>query len=171
MAEIPDFMTKVDENTPPEVVFAMLLAAQRAHLSSLENQVLLEDENALLKQKMYGKSSEKRNLKKNASLSHTMPMLQIFDEAMISTDDTSVDTENEELTSEPLSENTDLGSAVSNAFLSDPIDKNTQASKRGRKRLPNHFIRENVIHDLSDAEISVPAVVSFLRLVRKSLNN
>jgi transposase len=151
MAEIPHFMTKVDENTPPEVVFAMLLAAQRAHLSSLEKQVLLEDENALLKKKMYGKSSEKWNLKKNASSSHTMPMLQIFDETVISTEEATADIENEEVTSEPILENADLDSAVLEA-LSESIDNKASTAKRGRKRLPNHFIRENVIHDLSDAE-------------------
>lgn len=74
MIDVPHFMTKVDENTPPEVVRLMLIAAQRATLEGLEREALLADEkaflaqektvlaqeNALLKQKLFGHSSEKK---------------------------------------------------------------------------------------------------------------
>jgi len=151
MIKIDLSLFEFDENTTPEMYQAKLVSAHRAMLSVLEKNVLLEGEKALLLQKLYGKSSEKK--KRTGKLLETLdPLQQVFDEAVVNADDTSADTENEELTSEPISENADLDSAVSNAFLSEPIDKNTPASKRGRKRLPNHFIRENVIHDLSDAE-------------------
>lgn len=75
-----DFMAYVDETTPPERVFKMLLAAQRDKLKSLEEHVrlsntfaLLSNENALLKIKLFGRSSEKIKKQK--------PDLHVFDEA------------------------------------------------------------------------------------------
>ena len=53
MNDIPHFMTEIDPKTTSfDVMFAMLLAAQRANLASLEREVLLENEVALLKQKL-----------------------------------------------------------------------------------------------------------------------
>jgi hypothetical protein len=47
-----DFMAHVDENTPPETVFKMLLAAQRDKLKTNEEKNILADEVALLRKKV-----------------------------------------------------------------------------------------------------------------------
>lgn len=68
--------------TPAKMLFAELMVAHRANLAALEREVLLADENALLKQKLFGRSSEKRKPKEKAS-PPIAPMDQVFDEAML----------------------------------------------------------------------------------------
>lgn len=139
MNDVPHFMTKVDENTPPKVVFAMLIAAQRDKLGSLEKQALLEDENALLKRTLFGRSSEKRTSKKEHP---PAPMQQVFDEASVDGDD---------LPDKFSEENVALTNAVADTAPA-PTVNNTPCDrpKRGRKPLPAHLPREDVIHDLPD---------------------
>lgn len=133
MIDVPHFMSKIDENTPPEVVRLMLLAAQRAMLASYEKEVLLENENALLKQKLFGISSEKRHLKKdNASAQD--PMSQVFDEAV---------------PDEIVDENGVFDEATA-SVRSKAYSHEEKKPKKGRKPLPSHFPREQVIHDLPE---------------------
>lgn len=145
MIEVPHFMTKVDENTPLEVVRAMLLAAQRAMLASLEKEVLLENENALLKQKLFGKSSEKRRSPKEPSPA-LMP--QVFDEAedgastIDETGDGDINTANGVFD--------DTTASIRQCASLQEDESLTQKPKKGRQPLPDHFPRENVIHDLPD---------------------
>jgi hypothetical protein len=54
------------EKTPAKMLFAELMVAHRANLASLERAVRAEDENAHLKQKLFGRSSEKRKPKEKA---------------------------------------------------------------------------------------------------------
>jgi len=149
MNDIPHFMTEIDPKTTSfDVMFAMLLAAQRANLASLERAVRAEDdnahlndernrladENALLKQKLFGCSSEKRTPKEKAPPAAPAPMDQVFDEATL--DD----------------EHNVLDQAVT--AVNSPEAKSTELpkSKRRRKPLPAHLPRENVIHDVADHE-------------------
>jgi hypothetical protein len=149
MIDIPHFMTKVDESTPPKIVFAMLIAAQRDKLGSLEKQALLEDEKALwesertlLLQKLYGTSSEKKSTKKAAK---GEPLQQVFDEAVVNDDD---------ISDAFIEENAALTNAVTDTTQARRADDTTSTDrpKRGRKPLPPHLPREDVIHDLPDSE-------------------
>ena len=151
MIDIPHFMTKVDENTPPKIVFAMLIAAQRDKLGSLEKQALLEDEKALweseralLLQKLYGTSSEKKK-KSGEKVDVIKPMPQVFDEAAV--DDNAIDDELKE-------ESVALDNAVASNSSAHTSNNNTlkDRPKRGRKSFPVEFARENIIHDLADAD-------------------
>jgi hypothetical protein len=63
----------VDETTPPELVLKILHAARRGYLHKIEQYAILSNENALLKIKLFGRSSEK--IKKQ------LPDPQVFDEA------------------------------------------------------------------------------------------
>lgn len=67
-----DFMAYVDETTPPELVLKMLHAARRGYLDSIERYAVMSNENALLKIKLFGRSSEK---------GQRQPDPQVFDEA------------------------------------------------------------------------------------------
>ncbi len=159
MKDIPHFMTKIDpKTTSVEVMFGMIIAAQRAMLEALEKEVLLEnekallceekallcEENALLKQKLFGRSSKKRNPKKDVD---PAPMEQVFDEATVM--DASVEASNdfEQATAPHV-----MDAASANTSTSD--DGNTQKTspKRGRKPLPAHLPREDVIHDIPAEE-------------------
>ena len=108
-------MTEIDPKTTSfDVMFAMLLAAQRANLASLEREVLLENEVALLKQKLFGRSSEKRTPKEKAP--PAAPMEQVFDEATL--DD----------------EHQALDQAVT--AVNSPEAKSTELPKNKRRRKP-----------------------------------
>lgn len=130
-------MAYVDETTPPERVFKMLLAAQRDKLKSLEEHVrlsntfaLLSNENALLKIKLFGRSSEKIKKQK--------PDLHVFDEA--------------KATPEVLEEDTPLipETSVLDAALGNVITPQKEPKKKGRKPIPGCYQRHDVIHDLPD---------------------
>lgn len=147
MNDIPHFMTEIDPKTTPiEVVFAMLLAAQRANLAALEREVLLADHNAhladevvLLKQKLFGRSSEKRKPKEKTP--PTAPMDQVFDEAALDDEHKALD---------------QAATAVNPPASTDEEKNSSSKNKRRRKPLPKHLPRENVIHDVADHEKICP---------------
>ena len=133
-----DFMAKVDETTAPELVLKMLLAAQRDKLKSFERdalylnrEVLLSNENALLKIKLFGPSSEKVT---------KQPDSQVFDEAKTKPKDFDEDI--------PIvNESTGLDAA-----LSDVKTPFKEKKKRGRKPIPACYPRQDVIHDLPEEQ-------------------
>jgi transposase len=131
------------EKTSAKMLFAELMVAHRANLAALEREVLLADENALLKQKLFGCSSEKRKPKEKAP-PPTAPMPQVFDEAAENEDD---------ISDAFVEENMALANAVAD-MVSTPVADGTTSSdrpKRGRKPLPPHLPREDIIHDLPDS--------------------
>ena len=128
-----DFMAKVDETTPPERVLKMLFAAQRATLKTNEEKIFLADENAILRKKLFGKSSEKGLNRK--------PDNQVFDEAKASPKDLSDDDVIVQDAGEKLQDSAAKIAIKEVARL---------AGKRGRKPIPAQYFRENVVHDLSD---------------------
>lgn len=125
------------EKTPAKMLFAELMVAHRANLASLERAICAEDENAHLRQKLFGSSSEKRNPQEKAS-PPTAPMDQVFDEATL--DD----------------EHTALDHAATAVNPSSPENTTSPQNKRGRKPLPAHLPRENVIHDVADDDKICP---------------
>lgn len=130
-----DFMAKVDETTPPELVFKMLLAAQRDKLKTMQEKIILADENALLRKKLFGKSSEKGGKKK--------PDDQVFDEAKASPKDLADD--------DIIVQ--DAGEKLEGSAAKIVIKESTRlARKKGRKPISGEYFREDVIHDLSDEE-------------------
>ena len=128
-----DFMARVDKNTPPDVVLTMLHAAQRGFFASLEREALLSTENALLKVKLFGTSSEKRKKPKD-------PDPQVFDEAKATADDLEKDEAIEVATGE-------LDQSLSDVVIAAP-EKTKQA--RIRKPIPAAYPRVDVIHDLAE---------------------
>ena len=158
-------MTEVDENTAPDVVIAMLIAAQSAQLFALEKQALLENEKALLayekilleneksllenensflKQKLYGTSSEKRKPNKEKTLKPLVePMTQAFDEA-VANDDTDSEEDHEV-------DNARLDQATSGLKAGDDKGEK-QKPKNFRKPIPDMYQRINIIHDLADSD-------------------
>ena len=130
MIEDIDFLADVDENTPPEVLFKMLLAARRGYFSSLEREVILSNTVAYLKCSVFGKSSEKRK----------KPDLQLFDEAKASADDLTQD--------HPLVIATQTLDESVNAVRVNTQEV-TQKSK-ARKPINLNFPRIDVVHDLRD---------------------
>ena len=150
MLETYPFILEFDENTPADVLRDMLISSHRATLAFMERNVLLEDERAdwhseraLLLQKLYGTSSEKK--KKSAKKADTIePLVQVFDEAAV----------NDDISDELTEENVALDNAVVNSASTQTIDDNTSCDrpKRGRKPLPAHLPREDVIHDLIDSD-------------------
>jgi transposase len=138
------------DKTPANMLFAELMVAHKANLAALEREVLLADhnahlaaENARLKQKLFGRSSEKRKPKNEAtSEAEPTPMDQIFDEAT-------------------LTDNDDHSAALDQAAtaVTPPEPSTTTPSpknKRRRKPLPAHLPRENVIHDIAPEENVCP---------------
>jgi transposase len=125
-----DFMAYVDETTPRELVFKMLLAAQRDKLKSLEEHVRLSNEHALLKIKLFGRSSEKIKKQK--------PDLHVFDEA--------------KATPQVLEEDTPLVPEASalDAALGNVTTPQKEPKKKGRKPIPGCYQRHDIIHDLPD---------------------
>jgi len=128
-----DFMADVDLNTPPEIVLRMLFAARCAVYKSDEEKLKIIEENAYLKDKLYGRSSEKSRRSKK-------PDDQIFDEAKASEAELLAD-DAVLVTSEKLD------AAVQSA---DVESTKLPAKKRGRKPVPEHYVREDFIRDLSD---------------------
>ena len=128
-----DFMARVDENTPPDIVFKMLLAAQRDKLTSLEREVHLSTEVAHLKVKLFAQSSEKIKKPKD-------PDPKVFDEAKATADDLAKD--------EAIAVTTgELNQALSDVAIE--AQEKTKKS-RGRKPIPAEYPRVEVIHDLTD---------------------
>lgn len=126
-----DFMAKVDETTPPEMLLKMILAAQRDKVKSLEDSIRSAEEIAVLRKKLFGKSSEKRSKPK--------PEDDAFDEAKASPKDLL----NDEAILE-ICENLD------NSVDTITVEKTKrQARKKGRKPIPSQYFREDFIHDLS----------------------
>jgi transposase len=123
------------EKTPAKMLFAELMVAHRANLASLERAICAEDENAHLRQKLFGSSSEKRKPKEKAS---PEAMEQVFDEATL--DD----------------EHQGLEQAAT--AVNPPSSENTaSAEKKGRRKpLPAHLPREDVIHDVADDDKICP---------------
>jgi transposase len=128
-----DFMAYADENTPPDIVLKMLHAAQRDKLTSLEREALLSTENAHLKVKLFGKSSERRKKPKE-------PDPQVFDEAKATADDLTKD-EAIAVATGVLDQSTD------NVTIKAP--EKTKKEKI-RKPIPAEYPRVEVIHDLND---------------------
>eukprot|EP01035_Chromulina_nebulosa_P057790 gene57790-79176_t len=126
-------MANVDANTPPDIVLKMLHAAQRDKLTSLEKHVSLLNENALLKIKLFGKSSEKRKKPKD-------PDPQVFDEARATADDLAKD--------EAIAVATGmLDKSANDVTIKTP--KKTKKSK-ARKPIPAIYPRVDVVHDIAD---------------------
>lgn len=131
------------EKTPAKMLFAELMVAHRANLAALEREVLLADHNAhlagevaLLKQKLFGRSSEKRKPKEKAE--PAAPMDHVFDEATLG------------------DEHTTLDHAAAAVRSPDADTEPSQKNNRGRKPLPAHLPRENIIHDVADHEKICP---------------
>lgn len=124
-----DFMADVDDTTPPELVLKMLLAAQRDKLKSLEEKVFLSNENALLKIKLFGRSSEK---------GQRQPDIHVFDEAKATPQDLEEDA--------PIVAETSTLDAALNEV--DPPQK--EKKKKGRKPIPACYQRRDIIHDLPE---------------------
>jgi transposase len=122
-----DFMAHVDENTPPETVFKMLLAAQRDKLKTNE-------EIAYLKAKRFGTSSEKR--------SKTRPDDQVFDEAKASAEDLLKDDAIRESSQK-------FDDSVGKMTITEAT---RQARKKGRKPISGEYFRTDVIHDLREED-------------------
>jgi transposase len=119
-----DFMADVDDNTPPELVLKMLHAARRGFLNKLE-------EIALLKIKLFGKSSEKKAKKQDQ---------QIFDEAKATPTDLIDDG--------PIAVQTQSLDAALGS-----VSPGTKTAKpKVRKPIPAGFVRQDIIHDLPDHE-------------------
>ena len=142
MTETYPLILEFDENTPADVLRDMLMSSHRAALSFMERALCAEDEIALLKRTLFGRSSEKRPSKKDKQ---PPSMSQVFDEAVV--DDNEID-------DEILSESVALDEAVANTVSAHVADDTTSSNrpKRGRKSLPVEFVRENIIHDLADAD-------------------
>ncbi len=139
MLETYPFILEFDENTPADVLRDMLISSHRATLAFMERNVLLEDENALLKRTLFGTSSEKK--KKSAKKAEEVePLVQVFDEAAV----------NDELTEENVALANAVGNTASTHVVGDTTSSNRP--KRGRKPLPIHLPREDVIHDLADSD-------------------
>ena len=133
MIEEIDFMARVDENTPPDIVFKMLLAAQRDKLISLEREVRLSTEVAYLKVKVFGRSSEKTKKPK-------APDPDIFDEAKATADDLAKENAIAVATEA-------LHHAASDVVIETP---ETPKKSKARKPIPAEYPRVEVIHDLSE---------------------
>ena len=125
-----DFMAYVDKTTPPERVLKMLHAARRGYLDSIERYAIMSNEHALLKIKLFGRSSEKIKKQK--------PDLHVFDEA--------------KATPQVLEEDTPLIPETSalDAALGNVITPQKEPKKKGRKPIPGCYQRHDVIHDLPD---------------------
>jgi transposase len=124
-----DFMAYVDETTPPERVLKMLHAARRGYLDSIERYAIMSNEHALLKMKLFGKSSEKRK---------RQPDPQVFDEAKAA--------------SEVLNEDTPIVAETPalDAALTNVATPRQEPKKKGRKPIPGGYQRIDVIHDLPE---------------------
>ena len=150
MLETYPFILEFDENTPADVLRDMLISSHRATLAFMERNVLLEDERAywhseraLLLQKLYGTSSEKK--KKSAKKAEKVePLVQVFDEAAV----------NDDISDAFVEENVALANAVADTVPTPTVDNSIPSNhpRRGRKPLPPHLPREDVIHDLPGIE-------------------
>lgn len=130
-----DFMAHVDEKTPPEKVLEMLFAAQRDKLKTNEEKIFLADEVAILRKKLFGKSSEKSAKRK--------PDNQVFDEAKASPKDLSDD--------DVIVQN--AGEKLEDSAAKITVKEATRlARKKGRKPIPAQYFREDIIHDLSETD-------------------
>lgn len=132
-----NFMAPVDKNTPPDQLLKMLLGAQRDKLNSFEKnsiwdeeKALLRDENTLLKNKLFGKSSEKKVSQLTS---------KVFDEAKANLEDLLND-DAQDVTSK-------LEEAVSNIDVKVPLKK---PKPKGRKPIPGIYQRVDITHDLTD---------------------
>lgn len=160
-------MAPIPEDATPEYLLEMLLQSHRAMLASHEREALLTSEKALLltdkallMQKLYGKSSEKRRKKAKGKDqdSPPEPLIQVFDEAVGSEEieDNTIEELETESPTDMTSEKA-LDQIVNEALLPQSSeDKPQEWTGRGRKPLPEGFIRENVIHDLSEDEKFCP---------------
>jgi len=124
-----DFMADVDDKTPPELVLKMLHAARRGYLHKIEQYAILSNENALLKIKLFGSSSEKVQ---------KQPDLQLFDEAKATPQEVEED-------APMVAETSTLDSA-----LNDVVTPQKEKKKKGRKPIPACYQRRDIIHDLPE---------------------
>jgi transposase len=134
-----DFLKEVDENTPFDVLLKINIALKRAYFDGLERELILNNDLAYLKCKMFGKSSEKRKGKPKDPDPH------VFDEAKASLDDLSSD---DAIHMDDISDSTLNDSSSEEEGNKKPKDK----KPRGRKPIPKHFPRVDVIHDLKEAD-------------------
>jgi len=122
-------MGDVDETMSPTHLLEVIFAARRGYLKSLEREVILSNENALLKIQLFGKSSEKIQ---------KQPDPQVFDEAKSKPADLEDD--------KPIEiETKDLDAA-----LSEVAAPKKEKKTGGRKPIPKSYPRVDVIHDLPD---------------------
>jgi len=122
-------MGDVDETMPPTHLLEVIFAARRGYLKSLEREVILSNEVALLKIQLFGKSSEKIQ---------KQPDPQVFDEAKSKPADLEDD--------KPIEiETKDLDAA-----LSEVAAPKKEKKTGGRKPIPKSYPRVDVIHDLPD---------------------
>lgn len=130
-----DFMADVDISTPPELLLKMLYAAQRDKLKSLEREVILTNHVALLKIKVFGKSSEKSKIK-----AEPQPDPQVFDEAKAKPEEIAEDN----AVTAPTNE---LDAALDNVET-----KKKEKKKPGKKPISAAYQRVDVVHDLPENE-------------------
>jgi transposase len=134
-----------DENTTLDVALKKLQSGLKAFLSSLEREALLSTEVALLKVKLFGKSSERRKKPKDPDSDLNLnanPALnaQVFDEAKATADDLAQD--------EAIAVATEtLDQSANNVAIEVP--EKTKKS-RIRKPIPAVYPRVEVIHDLAE---------------------
>jgi transposase len=155
------FMGPIPKDASPEYLLKMLLSVPRGMLDMFEQNALLQNEKALLLmdkalllQKLYGKSSEKRKKTKDKKPDETPePLTQVFDEAVGTeeVEDNTIEEPDAESSTDMTSEKT-LDQVVEEALpLKNPEDKpEKERPKRGRKPLPEGLFRENVLHELSE---------------------
>ena len=134
-----------DKNTTREVAFEKLQNGLKALLSSFEREAVLSTENALLKVKLFGKSSEKRkkpkgpdsevNLNANPDLN-----AHVFDEAKATPDDLTND--------EAIAVAT--GTLDESAKAITVKTPKTVKIPKIRKPIPAGYPRVEVIHDLNE---------------------
>jgi len=129
----------------PQELRKQLMAIESAYLKvqqendDLKHEVRhLKNENALLRQQLYGTKSEKTNLAKSADESSSDAC--VFDEASIT--DVVLEENNETEIAASVA-----GETFGNADATSPIKK----SKGTRKPLPEHYPRVRVEHDLDES--------------------
>ena len=122
-------MAYADEHTPHGTVLQMLLAAQR-EFKFREEGAHLPNEVANLKRKLFGKSSEQL----------PKPDPQIFDEAKATAEDLEKD--------EAIRMASDTLDGALQSIEVAPLKR--VVTPKGRKPIPAHYARVDVVHDLND---------------------
>jgi len=130
-----------DHSISSQVWYERLILSEKNCQLFAEEIQSLKEEIARLRQQIFGKKSEKqKNVVNQEQPKEEEPIgdLQVFDEALIA---------------DAISEEKDEEWAVNNQA---GITPNKEKKSRGRKPLPDHLPRTQVIHDLSETEKICP---------------